>query len=716
MTTLRVITAVTFLAVALARAAQALPDPAPLDKITVTATRLEQGVFVVPYTTHVLERGDFIDLRAVRTLTDALSETPGVMVQKTSYGQASPFIRGFTGFRTLMLIDGIRLNNAVFREGPNQYWATVDLLTVDRLEIVKGPSSALYGSDAIGGTVNATTVRPQVRDLAGTSTETTGAPSLQNSMSGSGGFFRFSSAERSQVARGQFSVAAPHLGLLAGVTRKVFDDLRGGSVTGVQPGSGYREIDADVKMLFRPLKNLEIMSAYHRVRQDDVPRTHATIFGKPFAGTVPGNDLRRDLDQSRDLAYVQATLREPAAGLAKAHVSLSWHRQGEEQDRIRLNRRREITGFVDDQYGLLLNFESRSPFGTLCYGLEFYRDEVDSYGTDFAATGEARALPRGGVADDARYDLLGIYIQDQFRFGDRLEVTGGIRYSRAAATATRVDPDLTDAAVFGPLNKRSDAITASLRLRYDVARSWNVFGGLSQGFRAPNLSDYTSFELARSGERETPAPDLTPEKYLSCEIGTRARIASLRTEVYGALFHTIVGNQITRFPTGRLIAVEREVTKANIGDGYTRGIEMGALVQLGGGFSFFGNFSYVDGKVDTYLGNDLVREPTSRMQPATVHMGPRWHSKNARIWFEGSATFVRHQGRLSSGDSADTQRIPPGGTPGYSVYGMHGGWRMNRHVTLTAAVENLLNEDYRTHGSGINEPGINVVTSVQVAF
>jgi len=85
---------------------------------------------------------------------------PGVMVQKTGHGQGSPYIRGFTGFRTLLMIDGIRLNNAVFRDGPNQYWNTVDPFSIERLEVVKGPSSVLYGSDAIGGTVNVITRGP----------------------------------------------------------------------------------------------------------------------------------------------------------------------------------------------------------------------------------------------------------------------------------------------------------------------------------------------------------------------------------------------------------------------------------------------------------------------------------------------------------------------------------------------------------------------------
>ncbi len=156
---------ITIACLATLTAARAQDPAAPLklsilDETLITATRSEASLFDVPYTAHVIGGSDFLGRRHVRTFPDALAETPGVMLQRTGYGQTSPFIRGFTGFRTLALIDGIRLNNAVFREGPNQYWGTMDRYTIDRIEVVKGPSSVLYGSDAIGGTVNAIPRKP----------------------------------------------------------------------------------------------------------------------------------------------------------------------------------------------------------------------------------------------------------------------------------------------------------------------------------------------------------------------------------------------------------------------------------------------------------------------------------------------------------------------------------------------------------------------------
>src|SRR5688572_5025599 len=214
--------------------ADAAPPDAVLDPVVVTATRLEESAFDVPYTVTSVE-GAAATGRGARTLPEALREVPGVMVQKTSTGQGSPFIRGFTGFRTLFLIDDIRLNNAVWREGPNQYWNTVDLLSVERLEVVKGPSSVLYGSDAIGGTVNAITVSRDPEYVAGR-WSLTGAD-VERRL-----YYRFASAEDSHTGRAEASVAhGGYLGILGGFSGRDFDDLTAGRHQGVLPLTDYSE-------------------------------------------------------------------------------------------------------------------------------------------------------------------------------------------------------------------------------------------------------------------------------------------------------------------------------------------------------------------------------------------------------------------------------------------------------------------------------------------
>jgi len=154
---------------------QPQPTPQPEQergKIVITGNPVRPtDWFVSPFNTTVIEGDSVHDRQAARSFPDALKEAPGVHVQKTGPGQASPFIRGFTGYRTLALIDGVRLNNSAFRSGPNQYWSTIDMFLVDRIEVVRGPGSVLYGSDAMGGIAavysrSRTTFEPGRRSIA----------------------------------------------------------------------------------------------------------------------------------------------------------------------------------------------------------------------------------------------------------------------------------------------------------------------------------------------------------------------------------------------------------------------------------------------------------------------------------------------------------------------------------------------------------------------
>ena len=380
---------------------------------------------------------------------------------------------------------------------------------------------------------------------------------------------------------------------------------------------------------------------------------------------------------------------------------------------MRANGHREVAGFADAQYGAFVQLESTGRFGTFSYGIEYYDDRVESHGAHIAPAGTVRVLPRGNVADDARHRLLGLYLQDQFRPAPRLVLTAGVRFSRAEARSAKIDPDPTDQMVFSALDRRNQATTGSLRGHYAAGPQWNLFAGVSQGFRAPNLSDFTSFELARSGERETPAPHLRPEKYLSFELGTKARIQRISTDVYAAAFRTEVRDQIVRYPTGQSVLGDREVTRANAGAGFTHGVEVGATTSFTGGFTLFGNVTWLEGEIDGYFETGPVREPASRIQPLTIVGGLRWSSPRERWWLEASGRHGRRQDKLSAGDKADTQRIPPGGTPGYSVYTLRAGWRAREWFATTVALENIFDRDYRIHGSGVNEPGLNAVLSTR---
>lgn len=679
-------------------------DPEQIEEIIITATRTGKPTFDVPNTAYVIKGEDILLRRQSRTLPEVLKETPGVMVQKTSNGQGSPYIRGFTGYHTLLLIDGIRLNNSVFRSGPNQYWNTVDTASISRLEIIEGPGSVLYGSDAVGGTVNVITIGP---DMLG-----------EGLAWGGHVHYRFASADHSNIGRLETSGGYMNrFGWSLGVSLKDFGDVRGGDDVGLQEKTGYGESDGDIKLEYYVTPDSYLTFAHQRVSVDDAWRTHKTIYGISWEGTTVGDEKKRVLDQYRELTYLQYHSENRGGLFDVIRASLSYQTMEEDQFRIKSDDKSDKEGFDVDTAGAWLQLESPGRFGRWTYGVEYYEDSVDSYLRKYNPDGSLSSVEiQGPVADDSSYDLFGLYVQDDIPLLDSIDLIPGVRYTFARAVAGKVKDPVTGREI--SFSEDWDSVIGSIRLVYHVDSEdhWNLFGGVMQGFRAPNLSDLSRFDTARSNEIETPAPGLDPEEFVSYETGVKTQFDNFSAQL--TYYYTDIDNMIERTPTGRIIDGDIEVTKKNVGDGFIHGFEAGAQYRFQPEFVLFGSVAWTEGLVDTYptSAQVLEREPVSRLMPLTGHLGIRWENPDKVQWVEASCDMADNQDRLSTSDKLDTQRIPPGGTPGYAVFNLRSGWELKDGLIFSVAVENIFNKDYRTHGSGQNEPGINVIMGLDVRF
>ncbi len=672
--------------------------------MVVTATRGAEDPFALPYSVDAVTRSQ-LERKQPRTTPDAMRELPSVMLQKTSHGQGSPYLRGFTGFRTLMLVDGIRLNNSTFRDGPNQYWSTVDAFALDRIEVVRGPGSVLYGSDAIGGTVNA--ISKSRSDY-------------EDGFDWNGGAqYRYSSAEDSHVGRPEFSAQYDgRVGFHLGGSIKEFGDLHGGEDVGVQPKTGYSEWDLDAKAEYYLTPDSRLVYGHQTVRLDDAWRTHSTIYGVLWEGPTRGSDRQRMFDQDRDLDYLQYHAENLDGFIEGIHASLSHHYQGEVEDRIRGNGNRELQSVDVHTLGVSLQLESPSKFGRWTYGVEYYRDWVDTTYHAYNPAGDLTAVRvQGPVADDSTYDLLGAFVENRLPLvDDHLDLLLGGRFTYAEADAGRVRDPYTSQTL--SLTDSWDSLVGDARLLWRIDRADHLvaYAGVAQGFRAPNLSDLTRFD-ADAGQQEIPAFGLEPESFVSPEIGVKAQHAWFGAEV--TYFYTFMDDLIVRVPTGDLSSNgDLIVTKENAGTGYVHGIELTGRANPHRDWTLWANLTWMRGELDTptVAGGPEVTEPVSRLMPTTVNSGLRWRHPNRRLWAEFAATFAEKQDRLASNDRRDTQRIPVGGTPGYDVYHLRAGWKPCRFASITAALENLTNTDYRIHGSGSNEPGRNFILTADIRF
>ncbi|MAB59625.1 MAG: hypothetical protein CMO46_03660, partial [Verrucomicrobiales bacterium] len=249
----------------------------------------------------------------------------------------------------------------------------------------------------------------------------------------------------------------------------------------------------------------------------------------------------------------------------------------------------------------------------------------------------------------------------------------------------------------------------------DGNEMFNIFGGASQGFRAPNFSDLSRLDSARSNEIETPSPNLNPEKFVSYEIGSRFNNEKFQLGV--SCFYTDIQDMIVRTPTGRMIENEFEVIKKNGSKGYVYGMELDGSYQINDWLNAFGALAFNDGMADTYPDStlSLLSEPVSRLLPLNGTLGLRCNLGDSQ-WIELSTMISDKQDKLNTRDQKDTQRIPPGGTPGYVIFNVRYGLQLNEQVLLTAGIDNITDQDYRIHGSGQNEPGINFIFGASINF
>ncbi len=679
-----------------------------LPEMVITATRSGTDPLKVPAQVRTLDAEQLAE-RQVRTLPEALRETPGVNVQKTANGQGSPFIRGFTGFRNLALIDGIRFNNSIFREGPNQYWNTIDSYAIDRMELVPGQGSVLYGSDAIGGTVNMFTK----------------SSGFQNEQPG---FFfhgltsyRGSTVDESNSVRQEIQVGeGGKWGLHLGASLKSFGDVHAAGI-GDQPSTGYDEWAYDARLDIALDPNWTLTAVHQQLRQNDVWRSHATVRGISWEGTTVGTDLKRAYDQERSLSYLRLAGTDLGAAIDAVSLTVSLQSMNEYEHRIRrrADNRQNYSQTELWTLGVDLQLQSQTPIGKLTYGVDYFRDWVNTGSQRYRLNGTFnRNEIQGPVGDDAAYHLFGAYLQDEIDLGDRVHLFLGGRYTYAAADVGRYDNADTTTIRYDSQSDHWQNFSASGRIMIDLDEKdrFRLFAGVSQGFRSPNLSDISRLDIARTGEVEVPSPGLNPEEFINYEIGLKADTEHFSGSL--SYFYTDINEMIIRRATGATIGANRVVEKKNGGDGFIHGIEFAGEYRINPNWSLFGHVTWTEGQVDQFVGNTntLRAESASRVVPLMWRGGVRWQTVDKRWWAELVTLGQSDTDRLNANDRRDTDRIPPNGNPGFNWLALRGGCQVTKNLGVTLALENLLDDEIRYAGSGNNEGGFGAVVGATVKW
>lgn len=607
-----------------------------------------------------------------RTVPESLNIIPGVFVQKTNHGGGSPFIRGLTGNQTLILIDGIRLNNSTFRYGPNQYLNTIDPFSVNKIEVLRGSGSVQYGSDAMGGVIQIFTKDPSYSSKK----------SFKGSVSG-----RFGSGNMEQSGSTELAYSTNSMVLSGILGIKNFGDLIGGDTTGRQTPSGYSQADASLKFKLRVFDNSELIIANQFVQQKDVDVYHKV--------KLENFNINKMGLQGRNLSYLKYSIDQESSIFRRIDFTGSMNSTVEERNSQRNSS--QSVGLERDKIntsnlGIEL-FSDLSNSWTVNSGLEYYRDKVNSIRNSTNLQSRVVTTQRGLYPNNAFYSNTSVYSLHHISLGN-FTLEGGLRYNWLQASI--LDKDL------GQLKINPGAFVWNSGLNYSLGKH-HIYTSFNTGYRAPNIDDMGTLGIV-DFRYELPAYTLKPEKSYNSEMGYK--YFSEHISFGTAIYQNKLSDLITRVQTGQIIDGYKVYMKENTEDAVIRGVEGFAEFQVSQKwfFDLFASFNH---------GRNISRgEPLRRVPPFNGNVSMRY--KLNKFYMKGELGWADKQDRLAQGDR-DDNRIPSGGTPGWKVLNFYSGYSL-KNLQLRLSAQNLFNVDYRTHGSGINSVGRSLWTSLTFDF
>jgi hemoglobin/transferrin/lactoferrin receptor protein len=682
--------------------------------MVITASRVKEAAFEIPRSMTIVDQ---IRLRERDSLSvlDSLDDQIGIWVDKYTTTTSDPVIRGLSGTNLSALIDGNTISTFWGEGGlhADDMYGKIDADTVERIEVLRGPASVQYGSNALGGVLNFIT-RSSPIDYT------------EDAAFRAGGRVRgvFGSAAKEWRFRGETFGATSSFKYLVGWSRRDADDLNGGRGVGVQDPTSGEDCNVDAKVQWRTTDNSELT-----VSAQSVTRRHLHRFYRPAEDNF---NYRQGYSATWEV-------REPTTFWEEVRAN-AYYQYKEDKRRW----------FSSGDHGRALwrtftaDLQAVSRIGDanrLTYGLGVHRDYGESPDDEqFTVTQPDGTKTK--ASPDTLWDNFGMFAMDRWDVTDALAFTAGVRFDWFRFDA---DPDQ----YYNPPSGRPDlddftdretAFTGGLGVIYEVTPDVRVFGDYSRGFRqfAPKFG-----VTQHAYGVIVPSQFLDPVTADNFEVGTRWATAKWRGSLaaYYTNFDnfqnivrgTFMGQDWFDYNNNTIRDPDEDVyvTTGN-GDAYVYGVEVEMDFSLGEFFpEVFGPEWSVGGGFMWNYGRDVTADiPLRHTHPARGLLKIRWDDTDAKrgLWWEFCADFVRHFDRVPPSRQASDpayRRNPQDpasgplrhdGIPGYSVFDVRGGVNVNEHATITLAVENLTDKKYRTAHSRIDAAGINFQAALDIHF
>ncbi|GAB3806437.1 TonB-dependent receptor [Spirosoma humi] len=708
------------------------PAHISLDQVVVTANRWNQSRRDIPAKITTISAKD-VAFQNPQTAADLLGMSGEVFIQKSQQGGGSPMIRGFSTNRLLITVDGVRMNTAIFRSGNLQNVISLDPFAISNTEVLFGPGSVMYGSDAIAGVMSFYTLTPKL------------STSAKTFVSGSA-VGRYSSANGELTGHVDVNVGWQKWAIATSISHNNFGDLRMGTngpdeylrkeyverIDGkdvvirnadpqIQRPSGYSQLNLTQKVRVKPNEKWTFDYGFHYSNTSDyarydrllryrrnLPRSAEWKYG-PQEWMM--NNLTMTHTKSAGI-YDQMTIRLAHQFFEESRIDRDFNTP---QRRTTLEKVNAFSASVD--FNKQIDQKQR-----VFYGVDAIYNNVVSTASnlDIVTNATTPGAPRYPKSNWASYAA---YLTYQLKASDQLTFQAGARYNQFVLHSQFETTFYPFPFTSAKLN--NGALTGSAGLVYSPSESWMLSANLSTGFRSPNVDDIGKVFDSAPGSVVIPNPSLKAEYAYNAEIGIAKTIGhSVKVDVTG--YYTLLDNALVRRNftlNGRdSIVYNGELSQVqaiqNAAQARVYGLQAGLEINLRNGFRLSSQFTYQKGD------EELDDGTTSPLRHAAPYFGITRFSYTAkRLRAELYGVYnggVTNKGLAQEEQSKDYMyAIDADGkpySPSWYTLNVKAQYQLLNYLSLNAGLENLTDQRYRPYSSGLVAPGRNLIVSVRATF
>jgi hemoglobin/transferrin/lactoferrin receptor protein len=704
-----------------------------LEEVVVSANKWEQNRRDLPHDIATISPRE-IAFRNPQTAADMLGGMNGVFVQKSQMGGGSPVLRGFEANKVLIVVDGVRLNNAIYRSGHLQNVIMLDPGILENAEVVFGPGSVIYGSDALGGVMDFHTRRPRLSFDGGTD------------ISGHS-WMRYSTANLEKSGHVDVNLGFDRIGFLTSLTFSDFGDMRSGNIhnpfypdwgkrfeyvdridgedvvvandnPNVQTGTAYSQYNLLQKIRYAPdaLTNFEY--SFHYSQSSDIPRYDR--LAEYRNGQLRYAEWKYG-PQTWMMHTLSADLSTPTP--LYDHLRIVAAYQTVDEDRIDRGfgksderHREEDVAVASVNADASMQLDA-SDAHRLFYGTEVVTNDVQSRGyiididTDLRTPTSTR-YPDGG----STMTTLAAYLTWRWHLAEQWSLNSGLRYSHILLDAAFEDKTFYDFP-FDDLSINIGALNGSVGLVFRPQPDFAVNLNLSSGFRAPNVDDAGKVFDSSPGSVVVPNPDLASEYAYNMELGLEKTFgSSVHVNVVG--WYTQLTDAIVRrafrfngqdsiMYDGTLSQVQANV---NAGEARIYGASASFLADINGEFSLSSSVTWTYGR-DITDDVPLAHIPPVFGQTRLIYRRDRFRGEFALLY-----NGWKHIEEYSPTGEDNEVEATIYGTPAWMTLNLRASYQLSELFQLNAALENILDEHYRPFASGVSAAGRNLVLALRATF